>query len=384
LALRLSHRDEALIGDDEFAAFVAEQFETDLRRRGSAREEYLQQLVMDLRRSATLTRDSVGHESGSRFSHNSLREFLLTALLHDDLRLGEVPRYAIPITDAMRIFTTARTEHDRDALIQSLATVWPQRVQDDGAGQRLALLWGALMEGGANSREALERVAGAGLDLGRTMIEGIAIGDPLEATELSGSRWVGCTLEQMGLDHLDLSGADFSQALLSEVDFTASNLEGASFNRSSLVEVVLSSANVRDADFTGVEEISGLVYNGRRFSAEAALGLLQVLGARTRDVNPIHRVRHDPSYSVVDKVARKLMEGPATQIRGLTQRGGAKADPALAGRFLALLINHGFVDFAGSKTVVQVTESGRRELGPMAEGLAMSEALQEIWGRATR
>ena len=108
-----------------------------------------------------------------------------------------------------------------------------------------------------------------------------------------------------------------------------------------------------------------MIHNGRWYSDDAALGLLAVLGARVREVNPLHVIRHDPDFAVIDKVVRKLIDGPATQIRGLTQRAGAKANPALANRFVARLLSEGLVDYAGSKTVVQITEAGRRELWPV-------------------
>lgn len=384
LALRLAHRDEAVITDENFTEFVAAEFDTELRKRGSARDEYLQQLVTDLRRSATLTRDVSGGTSGSRFSHNSLREFLVTELLHLNLAHGDLKHFPIPITDAMRLFAAARGPSARAASIHSLAAAWPTRARDDGAGQALALLWTALVEPCESVRAALEQIVGQGLDLARVMLDNVQFGDPLEESDLTGSRWTQATLEQIGFTNVSLIEADFTDALLSEVDFTAAKLMDATFTRAVLVEVNVTGADLTGADFTAVGELDSIVSNGRRFSGDAAVGLLQVLGAHVRSVNAIHRLRHDPQFAVVNKVARKLMSGPATQVRGLTQRGGANANPALAARFVALLISDGLVDYAGSKTVVQVTEEGRRQLGPMVDGVSMSERLQVLWSRAVR
>ncbi|MCW3842787.1 hypothetical protein ONA70_22050 [Micromonospora yasonensis] len=84
MAMRLSQADLAMYEEKDFMRLISEVFKNRIDRLPpSEREGERQTIYADLRSSATLTRVSVGGKEGWRFSHNSLREFLVVEyLLH--------------------------------------------------------------------------------------------------------------------------------------------------------------------------------------------------------------------------------------------------------------------------------------------------------------
>lgn len=82
MAVRLSRSDLPVFEEADFMRLINELFSTRLERLpASERESERQTLYADLRSSATLTRVSVKGREGWRFSHNSLREFLVVEYL---------------------------------------------------------------------------------------------------------------------------------------------------------------------------------------------------------------------------------------------------------------------------------------------------------------
>ncbi|ADG73709.1 putative signal transduction protein with Nacht domain [Cellulomonas flavigena DSM 20109] len=92
MALRLSDSDKPLFQEVDFVNLINDEFRQRLDRLPpSERESDRQTLYADLRSSATLTRVAVGGKEGWRFSHNSLREFLVVEYLLSCLQAGRVP-----------------------------------------------------------------------------------------------------------------------------------------------------------------------------------------------------------------------------------------------------------------------------------------------------
>lgn len=218
LALRLSRRDSSVLTEEEFVVFVRSDFDSDLRRvPADSREAVLQQYVLDLRRSATLTRTSVGGESGYRFSHNSLREFLAADALLGQLAGERVTRHDLPVSSAMRNFVASREKSviSRDA--ERLSVLWPDRADDDGVGQLLSLLWTSLVALQAGERDAVRAtlisLVGTGLDLSRAAIEDLNL-TAAGSTNLRGAGFRGSTLTRVSLAGVDLKGSGFQSAVL--------------------------------------------------------------------------------------------------------------------------------------------------------------------------
>ncbi|TDE90075.1 NACHT domain-containing protein [Occultella glacieicola] len=92
MALRLSNSDISLFNESDFMDLINLEFRARLERLPqSEREGDRQTLYADLRSSATLTRVTTGGKEGWRFSHNSLREFLVVEYLLSSLQAGKAP-----------------------------------------------------------------------------------------------------------------------------------------------------------------------------------------------------------------------------------------------------------------------------------------------------
>jgi uncharacterized protein YjbI with pentapeptide repeats len=385
LAVRLSRRDSTVLTDKEFLAFVSEDFDAELKKvPPETRESRLQQLTTDLRRSATLTRNVIGDGSGFRFSHNSLREFLAAESILEQLDSERTRRYDLPISDAMRNFVASQGAERIAAHASRLAVLWAARSEDDGAGQILSLLWTALVSLHAQSadivRTAMSSVAGTSLDMGRVALDGLDF-TSLGQSSLPNASFQDSSCTRVSFAGVNLRGSSFIGAVLDEVDFTAANLTDATFDRAVLLDVNFTDATVKGADFRNVDDTFEVRSGVDRFAGPAAAGLLRANGALTRDVDPIHVLRHHPKFDVAFKVARILLDGSKHQVRGLTQRGSARSDPRFAARFLTLLINSGMIS-VDERQLVQVTDAGRRQLGPIVELRHATPEFEALWRTA--
>jgi uncharacterized protein YjbI with pentapeptide repeats len=386
LALLLSRREYSVLSDPDFAEFVRSDFETELRAvPPEAREERLQQYVTDLRRSATLTRASVGGVSGSRFSHNSLREFLASETLLAQLESAALARRETPVSPAMRNFVASQSETERRTLIDRLAGYWPAREDHDGAGQLLSLLWNALLITHAaeqdSVRTALATIAGDALDFRAVALDDMSL-DSAGAPVLRRAVFSGAALTRVAFGGCDLGEAKFDGAVLDEVDFAASQLRKASFVGAAFADVDISAADVKEANFTSPDTQFSLIDRGRRLEGAAAIGLLRARGARTDEVDQIYVVQHHPKFDVAAKVAAVVLDGGKHQVRGLTQRGSAASDPQFARKFLVQLVNDGYLTASSGRQLVQVTEEGRHHLRPFAERTHLTAELERIFTRA--
>ena len=92
MAMRLSQSDLSMFSEDDFMRLINEEFRARLDRLPSSeRESDRQTLLADLRSSATLTRVTTSGKEGWRFSHNSLREFLVVEYLLQCLKERKEP-----------------------------------------------------------------------------------------------------------------------------------------------------------------------------------------------------------------------------------------------------------------------------------------------------
>ena len=113
LSVILSERGSPVVTEQGFKSLIERCLSKHLRRfGGEERPQELERLFADLRSSATLTRAQGGDQAGWRFSHNSLREFLVAQRLLAQLSQKGVPTESIPITDAMRTFVASKTEEE--------------------------------------------------------------------------------------------------------------------------------------------------------------------------------------------------------------------------------------------------------------------------------
>src|SRR5208282_601841 len=100
---------------------ISKHFKKELRLRFSDdRSREIENYFEDLRRSGTLSRSTVPIKPGWKFSHNSLREFLLSEKILDGLESGDLVETRVPISDAMRLFAASRDPSEIGQLLSLL------------------------------------------------------------------------------------------------------------------------------------------------------------------------------------------------------------------------------------------------------------------------
>ena len=301
LAIFLSRREHPMISEDDFRDLVAKEFTRELRRHPKdGHDDRLEQLFADVRSSATLTRGGSETEYGWRFSHNSLREYLVADALIAALEQGEIIKETVSISDAMRIFGKSLPADRRKALAERLSRVWKDVTVPHGKGQLLALLW-----------DGVVGLYPTAVNPAQSTLK-IICGEPAQMRDI--------TLTRLDFSHetrpLSLETADFSRSNLSEVRFSGSNLKDANFHGAILENVSFENADLRNADFRNAfildvnlsdSDVQGTVFTdidkdsisilvevatapGKRLlTGEDALGYLRYLGAKTADLPLIKR-----------------------------------------------------------------------------------------------
>ena len=373
LALRLSQRGYPSASEELIKDLISKQFRQQLTRLApEARVSQLERYFADLRSSATLTRD-VGHAGeGWRFSHNSLREYLVAEHFVSRLEAGELVPEDVPISDAMRTFVASRGRGDMARHLTALAQLWKRSGPPHGKGAMLALLWDGITSLFPKAKdprhECLVAITGHPISLANTSLTRLSLSTEESPTKLVGANFSDSSLYAVDFSGADLADADFSNAVLDAVRFCGTRLTGARFGKALLVDVDVSGAEVKGADFHEVsaDSISLLLEGAKALSprvtleGQAALGYLRFHGAQTMDVPAIYIVCHDPHFTIVEKILEKLSEQMIRQRRGLAQRGVAHGDVTFARRFVQLLEDSDLIQIPKNrKDQVEVTDKGR-------------------------
>ena len=372
LALFLSRREHPTASEDDFRELVAREFSRDIRRRPREnRDDRLEQLFADLRSSATLTRSGAEGDYGWRFSHNSLREFLVADALVSALEQGNVINDTVRISDAMKIFGKSLSAARCQKLADHLSRNWTDTSITRGKGQLLALLWDGIVRlysKTAKPRQScLKMICGDPVSMREVALEHIDLSDENDPIGFNGADFSQANLTEVTFSSASLKGALFQNSILDGVRFDCTDLRNADFSNAFVVESDFSGADLRGSHFVEIdhESISILVETGaepskRLLVGADALGYLQYSGADTDKLPLVRVLQFHPAFGVVDKILIKLARQTTRQRRGLEQRGVAHQEVRLAKDFLGYLESQRWIATPKSRgDVVRVTEQGR-------------------------
>ena len=388
VAVFLSRREHPYLSEDDFRDIVAKDFQRDLiRLPKDGQNEQLERLFADLRSSATLTRGGPGTQYSWRFSHNSLREYLVAEALIEGLERNRVVTEPVTISDAMRIFAASIPLRRLETLRGQLAHAWVDSSIFRGRGQLLTLLWDGLLRlypKDMNRHDmCMKQLAGNPPQLTELVLASMTVSTEESPVSFEGADFSCSQLSTLTFSAANLADTKFSGAVLDGVTFENARLEGSTFDDALIIETDFSGADVRGTNFTGLDRdaISIVVELGNErprtvLSGQDALGYLKFMGAMT-DTIPINFVlQFHPAFWVVDKIVSKLATQSTRQRRGIEQRGAAHRDVNLAKEFVRHLEYSGLLTTAKArKDLVDVTEQGRRVFSKYAADRELSEEL---------
>jgi uncharacterized protein YjbI with pentapeptide repeats len=382
IALLLSRKDKSAVSEEDFAAVIGEQFRSILRRlSGEELRARRDELFQDIRSSATLTRTEVAGKSGWIFSHNSLREFLVTELSISSLLGDDALEVTFPITSPMRSFVASLPAGLAGDVLVTLQSRWTKK-RSPALGAFLPLVSDLLAKQDGGFSKAVHRVAGKS-GSGNLDFEGAEIKDFDFAFFADRKKFTvdakASRLSSVSLKALDLSGSDFSAATLDSVLFTDADIRRVKFDGAWLFECDLTGANVDGAAFIGLERDSSFVVRQDSemivLSGPAAIGWLKFRGADTDPVEPFFELQHHEKFPIVYKICENISEQKNSQLRGLTQRGAAQADPPFARSFVAALRNANLIEIVKNE-LVSATSAGRKELTRFVEHHEMPPVIE--------
>jgi hypothetical protein len=374
LAIFLAKRENEVISEDDFKDLVSSEFKRDINRlTGEARSEALSRFFSNLRSSGTLTRAVTAAGEGWRFSHNSLREFLIAEYLTNQLLSGSIVAEHVTISDAMQTFAASITPTIVSRLYSGLQVAWRNPGADGIArGQLLSLLWGALLtvplHDADRAKALLNKFSGIGDGLRGISISRVNLSNHGEGSNLSGINFSGALFASVNLGSGNFTGCNFADAVFDDVDATDANFSGGNFDRSLLVDFNLCGANLSDTSFMGVASDDTVLIvdsqewpHSRRLAGDYAIGFLKYKGARTNPVSDYFVYANHPRFSIIEKIVINLSKQAQRQRRGLEQRGAAHADVVFARAFVSHLINvYLVITPKNRKEILEPTERGRQ------------------------
>lgn len=369
LAVLLSRRDNPAVSEDLFIELIKREFRSEFRRLSPEdRPRAIDQYFEDLRSSATLTRSAESGTPGWRFSHNSLREFLVAEYLIESLTAEDAESIPeVPISDAMRIFVASKGLEELGELAARLRELWRGRKTERGAGQMLVLLWDGLSRLVAGCADPggsiLQRIAGTPVAASDVTLGRLKFSTEEKTASLDVASFNGSMLSDVDFSFSSCKDSDFSGAVLENTLFREADLSGASFRGALLFDVELTDADVVNCDFRGVDIESAILVRGHggsleRLQRSELRGYLRYKRALTDDVPPYFVAVNDSRYPIVEKICSKLYEQSTRQRHGLAVRGAARQDSKFARAFVDHLERRGLIR-EKTKNLVVVTELGR-------------------------
>jgi hypothetical protein len=376
----LSKRDNAYIKEKQFCDLIKKFFSNELKRHlPEDRDRAVENYFADLRSSSTLTRaDSHGPETGWRFSHNSLREFLITEYLLENIKSTSID-LQIPITDPMRIFVASRPDNEVRRLFRELVERWPQRHKQYGLGELLTLLWNGIIRLYSKEedpvRASLVALSGETVALDGVYLKRIVFSTETRPTVLSNSTFRGTGLSSIEFSAANCQNVDFSEAVLENVIFRAADLTKATFRGSLLIDINVSGADLRECDFRDIDLESSILTESitnpegiSRFSGMRAIGYLKYHGATTDSIPSKHVYSHSPKFSIIEKICSVMASQSIHQRLGLEKRGTSQMDPRLATQFIGYLVKHGLAQTKKNRPgMVWTTAPGRQIFSQFCE-----------------
>ena len=331
LAVFLSNRNHDSIGEEEFRDLVSSQFKREINRSiGEAKVEAASRYFSDLRSSTTLTR-SISHAvEGWRFSHNSLREYLVAEEAVQAL-LKELPiSERMLVTDAMKTFTKSIGKETQQKLFSSLCNVWKESsVPGWGKGQLLELLWEGFLSKLENDapdpvKSLLRKLTSDqdmfyGVDLRR-----LSFSSNEKPSDLTGMVFKSTSLSDLKFNYANLCNTDFANSILDNVSFEFAKLTNAKFEFATLFDVDFSHAIIAGASFRNVD-VEAMCIIGHdatgglpiRMTGKVAIGYLNYHGAITDDIPYFYVVQHHPNFPIALKIIENLSKQTLHQRRGL-------------------------------------------------------------------
>lgn len=366
LALALSEQEAKFLGEEGFRQLISSHFKQRVRQRSAeGATDVVQTLFDDLRSSATLTRSDEKAGKGWRFSHNTLREFLLVEELFGALKSESPAGRRIPITDTMRLFVKSMPLPMLEEAIANIASLWHSRRSVRGVDQMLSLIWESVgrVEEGISLRRGIQRIVGEGLDFSGACLVGIAVGGgselDLSGSNASESEFVEADLSNCNMSKMDLRGAVFDGCVLRGARMCDSKFGGSFILDCDLTGIVCDGADFRalDPDSAGfiVQDGTPVAVHG-----ESLLGYLRYRGAVTDYVDEYHVYKFQRDFDIAEKIFRYLLEGSWRQRRGIVQRGVAGRNSLYARELVDFLAAVNYIAEKGrGSALIGATPSGR-------------------------
>lgn len=379
VAIFLTRRDHPVISEGEFRELATRELKLRPGLTDEERRRALDARFEDLRASTTLTRSNQGDLVGWRFSHNSLREFLLTEYWIVALMNASIPiEKGLPISEPMREFAASQPTADIEKQLRELARRWNDTII--GRGAWLTLLWGHVERAMASSGDSHVANALSTLSGGRRLGEGtllsrIALSCDEEPQNLSSFEFSETELLNIKFTAADLRNAKFVNTWLDGCDFQDCDLTGCNFSQAVLTDIHITGAKLDSAVFIGIDPESSILvaFDGlqlERLTGPAMIGYLKYVGGHTEAVPDYWFYLYSPRFSIIEKICRKLTEQATRQVRGLTQRGVAASDTAFATGLVERLIAENYVEYSrGRAGLISITAKGREELGRFINGV---------------
>lgn len=386
LALWLSQKGNPSIDEHSFKNLISKAFKDELKRiLPEDRKREIDDLFADLRSSATLTKSDESDGQGWKFSHNSLREFLVCQYLVENILNGRLAQFKVPVSDAMSTFITSLPDEKLLSIRAAIKQSWKRLQPCAGIGNVLSVLWSGLSRLDAQKPFAsiLPELIGKPTEVHGITLYRISFSNKEVESNYTSLHFYDSTLSDVNMSQATLDDASFNDCLLEEVDLTGATLKNTQFKNCLFYHLNLSNTKFENVTFNNIDLDSSIIVEMRKdappqtLSGKLAIGYLHYSGAITDPIEDIYTMAHYPNFAIMDKICDKLTTQTIHQRLGLAQRGASRQDPRFAERLLDTMINNGFLSDVRGKQV-RTTPIGRIVFQDICDRKRIHPAMQRF------
>jgi len=389
LALKLSARDISVATQEIFFNIIDVVFRNELR--GLESDERIirrEQYFADLRSSTTLTRASDGEKSGWVFSHNSLREYLLCEHFVNHLNNAQPFPSGIPVSEAMVSFIGSLQAEGKHEFLERLRTAWGSRsLGANEFGGYVALGWHLITNTGGGQSDELHRTFGLStnkcIDFSRARYTRIDFRKISSGEERRKFDWGDSEISECNFSGASFRNSSLRSAIIDSSDFSGSDLENTNFDYAYIFECIFDQTKLSGSSVKNIDPDSSIIIRGRRgefirLEKEDLRGYLSFHGADVGSLGAYFRLQFDPKFGILMKICERLTTQRKSQLRGLTQRGEAQADPPFARRCVEIMEKNKWAETDMNK-LVTLTPEGRNVIGGFMDAQNMPTELADLF-----
>jgi tRNA A37 threonylcarbamoyladenosine biosynthesis protein TsaE len=373
------------IDETNFNDIIFKLFRSEIERYGTARrDERKSQFSSDARSGATLTRDSNNYQW--RFSHNTLREYLVVESLvemiesDDSTRDIMTPNYNdINVTDGMALFVRSRMQHI-PYLDERIREYLFRKRGESELGNILTMLLPGIIDRDKEKiddlKNTLKTLFGRTVDLSAMSFSLLNLSNQnLEDGFYRNTSWSNCSFA-----NAKLSNSYFDDSYFINCNFLDANIENGRFVNCYFDGCKFIETKISKAIFYGSIFENNLCDDYGLLKDIDILSWLAYKGAIIDENAQVNLYQYYPQWKAIKRTIRIFLHRNQAhhRIESIIDRGLSSTDKAYAKQFLDILVKLNIAKWIMNKKIIAVKAEKKEMLENILQG-KMPEEVKKLF-----